>query len=98
MTDPRDLRFEWDEAKAGSNFEKHGLSFQSGADVFFDPNCTVIDASRTADGEVRRKAFGTVDGQLVAVVHTVRGNTVRLISVRRARQKEVRGGDRSIHT
>jgi uncharacterized DUF497 family protein len=96
MKDSADLRFEWDEAKAAANLAKHGLSFEAASDVFFDPDHTELDASRTTDGEVRRKAFGMVDGRFIAVVYVVRGDVVRLISARRARPKEMRGGDRSI--
>jgi uncharacterized DUF497 family protein len=91
-----DLLFEWDGAKALANFEKHGLRFEAASDVFLDPDHVEVDASREADGEARRKAFGTVDGQFIAVVYVVRGDVVRLISARPARQKEVRHGDRTV--
>ena len=93
-----DLEFEWDDAKAAANIEKHGLSFEAATDVFRDPGLSEIDASRLVDGETRRKALGLVDGRLIAVVYVVRGGVVRLISARRARIKEVRGGYRSVQT
>lgn len=90
-----DLQFDWDDAKALANFEKHGLRFEAASDVFLDPELVEVDASREVDGEARRKAFGTVDGQLVAVVYVMRGDVVRLISARPARQREVPHGDRA---
>ena len=32
-----DLQFEWDDDKAASNLEKHGVSFEEAATVFRDP-------------------------------------------------------------
>lgn len=31
------MDFEWDEAKAAANFEKHGVSFADAATIFDDP-------------------------------------------------------------
>jgi uncharacterized DUF497 family protein len=31
------VEFEWDGNKAQSNFEKHGVTFEEAAEVFFDP-------------------------------------------------------------
>ena len=31
------MKFEWDAAKAGSNIEKHGLSFEEASTAFGDP-------------------------------------------------------------
>jgi uncharacterized DUF497 family protein len=92
------LRFEWDDAKAAANLRKHGVSFIAATDVFFDPDRVEVDASRPEDGETRRKAFGTVDGQFIAVVFVIRNEVVRLISARRARPKEVGSGDRPVHS
>ncbi|SRR5258706_10173275 len=92
------LRFEWNDAKAAANLGKHGVSFIAATDVFFDPDHIEVDASRAQDGETRRKAFGTVDGQFIAVVFVIRGDAVRLISARPARPKEVRGGYRPVHS
>jgi uncharacterized DUF497 family protein len=91
------MAFEWDAAKAAANLSKHGLSFLAATDVFLDPAYVEVDVSRSGDSEVRRKAFGMVDGQFIAVVYAVRGDVVRLISARRARPKEARGAHRPVH-
>jgi uncharacterized DUF497 family protein len=88
--------FEWDDLKAELNLRKHGLSFVAAGDVFLDPDRIEVDASRPGDGEQRRKVFGTVDGEFIAVVYVVRGEAVRLISARRARRKEAKHGNRPI--
>ena len=84
------LAFEWDEAKARSNLAKHGVPFAYAARVFLDPRRAEFDASREADGEVRRKAVGRIEGRLFTVVFTYRQERVRLISARRSHASEER--------
>lgn len=38
------VTFEWDEQKARGNVEKHGVTFEEAAEVFFDPFCRGGDA------------------------------------------------------
>ena len=46
------LKFEWDEAKAKSNFTKHGVDFNEAKSVFFDEFARVIyDESHSKDDE-----------------------------------------------
>jgi hypothetical protein len=84
------LQFEWDGAKAASNFAKHGIRFQSATRLFLDPDAIDVDATRVGDDEARRKIIGVVDGRLLTAVNTLRGNVRRLISARRANRKEER--------
>jgi uncharacterized DUF497 family protein len=88
------VRLEWDEAKNLSNQRKHGLTFESAAQVFRDP-LQVLIHDRVQDGEERWKTFGLVDGTLLVVVaHTLREEhmetAVRIISARRATRTERR--------
>jgi uncharacterized DUF497 family protein len=48
--------FEWDENKAQTNIQKHGVTFEEAIEVFFDPFYQTGDAS--ADDN-RAIAFGT---------------------------------------
>ena len=82
--------FDWDDAKAASNFEKHGIAFDEAIRVFRDPNCVEVDVSRPMDLERRTKAIGTIQGRLFSVVFTMRGATTRLISARRCNPPEER--------
>lgn len=89
--------FEWDDAKAESNWRKHGLSFQTAALAFEDSRVLEVDASRMSDGEICTKAIALIDGYFVCVLFTLRGRTRRLISVRRANPKEEKlYGDRTL--
>ena len=80
--------FEWDEAKAASNVAKHGVPFPYAARVFLDANAIDLDATRTDDGEVRRKRVGMIEERIFTVVYTERDGVTRIISARRCNAKE----------
>lgn len=82
------VEFEWDEEKRLSNIEKHGLDFD-GADVFFDGRPVYISTSRR-DDEVRFVSTGIYLERFITVIWTPRGEKVRIISMRRARDAEKR--------
>ena len=79
--------FEWDENKRQSNIDKHGLDFEDVIAIFLEPH---LDFALKYKAEQRRQATGLVSGRLVAVIYTMRDNTVRIISARRARKNEER--------
>lgn len=80
--------FEWDVEKAKSNLSKHGLSFETACEVFFDPFVRLIDAG--GGEEARDAAVGfTEDSRLLFVVHLIRdGERIRIISARIATARE----------
>ncbi|WP_367278244.1 BrnT family toxin [uncultured Alsobacter sp.] len=89
--------FEWDSEKANANFAKHGLDFSFAVQVFDDAFRVTWDVSRPGDHEPRWKVAGRIGTSLHALVFTVRGDIVRVISARRTnRSEERRYGDRSI--
>jgi len=77
------VRFEWDPIKAAENLAKHGVSFQEAATVFRDPlSATGSDPDHSV-GEERFVTFGvSTAGRLLAVAHTDRDDTIRIISAR----------------
>jgi len=79
--------FEFDPVKSRSNDEKHGISFREAQALWHDERLLRIDA-RT-EGEARYVFIGVIDGHHWSAVAAYRGEAVRLISVRRARRKEV---------
>ena len=82
------LEFEWDEAKARSNLEKHGISFLTAAAIFSNERLERVD-DREDYGEVRWIALGRVDIEVFRVVYTWRAeNLVRIISAQRANKDE----------
>ena len=67
------MDFEWNTAKEQANRRKHGIDFRTAAKVFDDFN---------TNSELRCNAIGLVDGRMLFVTHTLRGDVVRIISAR----------------
>ena len=85
--------FEWDDAKAEANLRRHKLSFQAATRVFEDP-FVLIEQDLSEDyGEDRFLATGRVEGLLVIVAYTERGDRIRIISARKANSNEQRAYD-----
>jgi uncharacterized DUF497 family protein len=81
--------FEWNEKKNAVNRQKHGISFEEAAKVFFDPlHSEIFDVLHSGFFEDRWKAFGLVDSTLVMVNYTIRGGRIRLISARKTKPAE----------
>jgi hypothetical protein len=79
--------FEWDENKRRSNVVKHGIDFADVAQVFHDPAAYTSISTRNAR-ERRFVTVGSMGGPLIAVIFTVRGQNIRVISARAARRIE----------
>jgi uncharacterized DUF497 family protein len=77
------MNFEWDPEKADRNMERHGVSFAEASTAFGDPlSATIADPLHSQD-EDRFVLFGmSARGRLLAVVHTDREGTTRIISAR----------------
>ncbi len=82
------MDFEWDDNKNQLNQQKHGLSFEDSKAVFEDENRVVIPDLRKDYGEPRWFTIGKAVETIILVVFTVRETVVRLISARKASQKE----------
>lgn len=86
-----DLRIAWDQAKAESNLEKHGVSFEEAATVFSDENGRVIPDPDHSDEEDRFILLGMSWSLRVLVVcHCYReaSDVIRIISARKATRRE----------
>jgi uncharacterized DUF497 family protein len=81
------MRFEWDAAKNQSNLAKHGLDFADAESVFGGPCVTFVD-DRFDYGEERFITLGLLAGRLVAIAHAPRGETTRIISMRKGNRRE----------
>lgn len=84
-----DYVFEWDDAKAASNAEKHGVTFEQATGIWDDPMFGEVHL--TSDPEDRWAVIGRVGKNvcLTAIV-TYRGENVRIISARKSTKKEMR--------
>jgi uncharacterized DUF497 family protein len=84
------LEYEWDPAKAESNYVKHGVRFPDATIVFADDAALMVE-----DDHPREQRFAVLGhdgaGRLLVVVFTWRGeDLVRLISARKATRAEAR--------
>ena len=83
------LTFEWDPQKAESNIEKHGVSFEEASTVFRDALSLTIDDPLHSTVEKRMVQIGiSHKNRLLVVVHTERGDNIRIVSARKANKKE----------
>jgi uncharacterized DUF497 family protein len=80
------MRFEWDDQKSRTNKAKHDIDFDTAKDLWNDPDRVGILTSYPLEN--RSILIGTIDKKLWTAVFTWRSDSIRIISVRRARKKE----------
>ena len=81
--------FEWDDGKASENLTKHGVSFSEASTVFADPLSRTIVDPLHSEAEERFIVVGESGLQhTLVVVHTYRGDVIRIISARKATSGE----------
>jgi len=83
------VKFEWDEQKNRINIRKHGISFEDVKAIFEDVRITAVD-TRQSYGEIRKISLGMIYGRVCVVVYTERKGVTRIISARKANQREKR--------
>jgi uncharacterized DUF497 family protein len=90
------MNVDWDPNKARTNRADHGVAFPDAETVLYDPNGITREDERS-EGEQR---FVTLEldalGRMLVVVYTYRGDTIRIISARKATRNEVRTYERGI--
>jgi uncharacterized protein len=82
------MRFEYGPDKSAENKRKHGIDFEEAQALWADPALVEIPA-RTSE-EPRWLLIGKIDEKHWSAVVTRREVNIRLISVRRSRDEEVR--------
>jgi len=80
--------FEWDDEKARRNVSKHGITFASATAVFRDA-WHMEEPDARDYSEHRHIAIGIADALTLVVVFTSRGDSIRLISARKAARHEL---------
>ncbi|HXE95102.1 MAG TPA: BrnT family toxin [Dongiaceae bacterium] len=81
------MNFEYDPEKSAANKLKHGIDFREAQALWNDLDYIEIPVM-TAD-EPRYLVIGKINGKHWSGVITYRGESVRIISVRRSRKEEV---------
>ena len=83
------MLFKWNLKKAKTNLEKHGVSFEEASTAFKDPLSLTIDDPLHSSGEERLVLIGmSNNNRMLVVVHTERGDNIRIISARKTSKKE----------
>ena len=83
------MEFDWDPYKAEKNARKHDVTFETGTRVFLDAFRYETEQADDDDG-IRYNVVGMVDGRLLHVTYTTRGDVYRIISARAAEPYERR--------
>ena len=85
------MNFEWDENKAATNQQKHGITFQEAATVFQDEDALLIFDPDHSEDEDRFILLGMSSIlRILVVCHCYRANddVIRIISARKATRNE----------
>jgi uncharacterized protein len=83
------MRFAWDPRKERLNRRDHHVGFEEATTVFGDPLALTVPDPDHSFGEERYMTIGlSTAGRLLVVCHVEQGDTIRIISVRRAVARE----------
>jgi uncharacterized DUF497 family protein len=84
------MEFEWDEEKNKENQKKHGIPFKNAVDLFDAKNAITKRSHNSGNDDERWLKTASVDGKLITAIFTCRGKSVRIMSIRSARDAEKR--------
>jgi uncharacterized protein len=79
--------FEYDPDKSAANLAKHGIDFDQAQRLWLDT--ARAEARSVGRTEERWLLVGKLQGRHWTAVYTMRGESIRIISVRRSRENEV---------
>jgi uncharacterized protein len=82
------MEFEFDAAKSDGNKNKHGIDFIDAQALWNGPDFVEVPA--ITSGERRNLVIGKISGKHWPAVITCRGNPIRIISVRRSQEEEIK--------
>ena len=83
------MKFEWDPNKSATNLRKHGVAFSDAVTVLDSDLHAITVSEEGVDDEERYITIGTDSvGRVPVVAYTTRGESVRIISARRANKRE----------
>ena len=81
------MDFEYNLEKSAINLQKHGIDFEQAKVLWDDPRMAEVLAKNL--DEPRSLIIGRIGEKYWSAVVTPRGKSIRIISVRRSRQKEI---------
>ena len=83
------MEFEFDTVKSATNKDKHGIDFVEARALWLDYGLEMVLSKARLTSEERLLAIGRIEGKHWTAICTLRGQAIRIISVRRARKEEV---------
>lgn len=83
------MTLDWDEEKRQATLVHRKLDFADCVEVFADVTYEFPD-TRKDYGEARTVCIGFLKDRMVAVVYTQRGDTRRIISMRKCNEREIK--------
>jgi uncharacterized DUF497 family protein len=84
------MRIEWDPVEAKLNLKQHGVPFEEAATAISDPMAVTGSDPDHSLYEERYITFAVSEkGRLIVVSHTEEGETIRIISARKASKGEL---------
>ena len=81
---------EWDVAKSAHCEEQRGFNFEYAARALEDPYQIVSEDKRFNYGEERFQLIGKIHDRIFVLIYSKRGQTLRIISARKANKREVK--------
>ena len=81
--------FEYDETKSSINKSKHNIDFKEAQRLWDDPYSFELPSLQHKDEE-RFLVLGQINLKNYTAIITYRGPNIRIISVRRSREKEIK--------
>lgn len=86
---PEPLSFEWDKGNSDKNLIKHQVTIKEAEEVFSDKGLLVSEDIKHSGKELRFQALGkTGESRMIFVSFTIRGDKIRVISIRDMNKKE----------
>lgn len=81
------MEIEFDQLKRTMTFAERGLDMARAGEIF-DANHLTVQDERKDYGEDRFISIGFLDGRMVLIAWTLRGKAIRIISMRKANDRE----------
>jgi len=83
--------FEWDKGNIDKSYQKHSITPNQSEEIFLDKELKIVRDVRHSQKEARYIALGkTFEKKTLFIVFVIRKNKIRIISARKANEKERR--------
>ena len=91
-----EVEFEYDPRKSEANLFNHGISFAQSQKLWTEGKTVTFNSNNAGNDESRQITIGIIEGKYYSAITTQRAGRTRIISVRRARQREIDIYEKSI--